>query len=100
MLERGAVGEASRYKAVDGWRVDAAPAVHEALLFTGWDSTQAHATFSARQTIRLEHRDAATGASYDRLETYRARSLERVPIRGRAAASDDCIPALGTRAPW
>ncbi|KAF2035359.1 hypothetical protein EK21DRAFT_106898 [Setomelanomma holmii] len=37
------------FKVAHGWRCDARTGSHEALIFTGWNNTQAHVTFSSRQ---------------------------------------------------
>jgi heme-degrading monooxygenase HmoA len=76
--EKDALVQGSKHKVVGGWRVDAAPGVHEALLFTGWENAQAYAASSARQTAHDHHHDG-TGASalHEVLETYCASNLER-----------------------
>jgi len=75
-----AIFESSKHKVVRGWRVDAAPGAHEALLLTGWDTAQAYAAFSARQTAH-HHPKKATNATHELLETYCARNLERSPMQ-------------------
>lgn len=42
------VADISQHKALNGWRYDAEPGKHEAIIFTGWDSVQAHHAFFAK----------------------------------------------------
>lgn len=75
--ERQDILDSSAHRVASGWRVDAAPGIHEALLFAGWENAQAHAAFRARQTERGHL--TATDVLYETLETYNAVNMERKP---------------------
>ncbi|PSN68877.1 hypothetical protein BS50DRAFT_326866 [Corynespora cassiicola Philippines] len=59
---------------VSGWRCDGAPGTHEAVVFTGWETAQAHAAFTARQS---DGKDSAMCGKYDFIVDHHARNLER-----------------------
>ncbi|OCK85357.1 hypothetical protein K432DRAFT_377711 [Lepidopterella palustris CBS 459.81] len=64
------------YKVVDGWRCDLEPGKHEALMFTGWESVEAHKAFTAK--AREENEEYATVRDhYEGMEVRHARNMER-----------------------
>ncbi|KAF2178139.1 hypothetical protein K469DRAFT_731897 [Zopfia rhizophila CBS 207.26] len=68
--------EATRpYKVVGGWRCDAEPGKHEALLFTGWESVEAHKDFTAKAGGNAEY--AGVRENYEGMEVCHARNMER-----------------------
>jgi heme-degrading monooxygenase HmoA len=73
VVEKGDLRERSRHEVVSGWRVDAAPGVREALVFTGWETAQ---DYAARQTTNYVNGQAATSATHEVLESYTARNME------------------------
>jgi heme-degrading monooxygenase HmoA len=75
-IEKAVIRENSKHEVVSGWRVDAAPGVHEALLFTGWETAQDYAAFGARQTADHVDHQTATSATHEVLETYTACNME------------------------
>lgn len=60
-----------------GWRCDAPAGSHEALIFTGWESAQAHVTFAATQKGHSAAHYAALNGQYGEMELHHARNLER-----------------------
>jgi heme-degrading monooxygenase HmoA len=58
-------------KVAHGWRCDAAPGSHEAILFTGWETAQAHATPA------FEKSTAAIDKQYKIMQVIHAWNLER-----------------------
>jgi heme-degrading monooxygenase HmoA len=60
-----------------GWRCDLMTGSREALLFSGWESVQAHITFSAQQQ-RQGDTDAATmSGHYETILVHHCKNLER-----------------------
>lgn len=76
--EKQAVIQSSNHKVASGWRLDASPGTHEALLFTGWEDAQAHITFSARQQENVAN--VATKGLYEIVEAHHAWDIEKLPI--------------------
>jgi hypothetical protein len=60
-----------RSKVAHGWRCDAAPGSHEAVLSTGWETAQAHAT------LAFEKSTAAIDKQYETMQVIYAWNLER-----------------------
>jgi hypothetical protein len=75
--EKQAIFDSSEHNVVSGWRLDAAPGVHEALLFAGWETAQAHAVFRARQTLLCKDDHTSNSRLYETFQTYHARNMER-----------------------
>jgi heme-degrading monooxygenase HmoA len=64
-------------KAAYGWRCDAVPGRHEAIIFSGWENAQAHVSFRARQQDNGDYECAAAFGKYEELLVHRATNLER-----------------------
>ncbi|KAH7401662.1 hypothetical protein BKA66DRAFT_405817 [Pyrenochaeta sp. MPI-SDFR-AT-0127] len=56
-----------------GWRCDAPAGSHEALIFTGWENTQAHVAFAATH----DGHHAALLGQYEHIELHHATNLEQ-----------------------
>ncbi|KAF2266622.1 hypothetical protein CC78DRAFT_120852 [Lojkania enalia] len=63
------------YNAVKSWRCDAEPGKHEAVIFTGWDTAQAHAVFTAEVRGTTEH--AAISQHYEGMDVQLVRNMEK-----------------------
>jgi hypothetical protein len=65
----------SHPKTTHGWRCDAAPTIHEAVLFTGWEAAQAHIPFAMnKKLIQNDIEVAAIKGQHDTILTW---NLER-----------------------
>lgn len=62
------------YKVVDGWRCDGEPGNHEALVFSGWKSTQAHEDFTVKAMADPEY--ASARDLCDGVEVRHMRNME------------------------
>jgi len=68
--------EASKpYPVVSGWRVDAEEGKHEMVIYTGWESVEAHSTFTAQQREVDEQFRAMTDC-YEGFEVKHGRNME------------------------
>ncbi|KAJ4365233.1 hypothetical protein N0V83_008851 [Neocucurbitaria cava] len=65
------------FKVAHGWRCDAAAGSHEALIFTGWENTQAHVTFAVNQEGHRDGDKAALNGQYEVIQVHHAKNLER-----------------------
>lgn len=60
-----------------GWRIDAPVESHEAIIFTGWATVQAHVTFAAWQTCLGDGDPAKIRGQYEVLVSHHGINLER-----------------------
>jgi heme-degrading monooxygenase HmoA len=65
------------FNIVHSWRCDIAATSPEAVFLTGWDRSQAHVSFAARQQAHGDSEGAAITEQYKELLTHHARNLER-----------------------
>lgn len=63
------------HNVVNGWRYDAAPGTHEALVFTGWESAHAHAAFAEKAGDNTKF--PAIEGVYESMEVWHARNMEK-----------------------
>jgi hypothetical protein len=74
-ISRSKIVEGAKpYKVVDGWRCDAEPGTHEALVFKGWKSKQAHENFTAKVIEDPEY--ASVRDLCDGREVWHMRNME------------------------
>lgn len=73
---RDTIADATKpHKVVDGWRCDSQPGKHEALMFSGWESIEAHRAFTAK--MREEEEYASIRDNYEGMEVRHARDMEK-----------------------
>jgi heme-degrading monooxygenase HmoA len=70
------IAERTQHNAVNGWRYDAEPGKHEALVITGWESAESHAAFTAKACSENPDYPAMEGL-YEDMKLYHARNMER-----------------------
>jgi heme-degrading monooxygenase HmoA len=73
---RNLIVEATKpWTVVDGWKCDSEEGKHEALMFTGWESSEKHHEF--RERVRAENEDyRGVSDHYHGMEIRRARNME------------------------
>jgi heme-degrading monooxygenase HmoA len=63
------------FNVANGWRCDANPGLHEAFIFTGWETKETHTGFATK--VQETTTFPAIKGLYTRLEVYHARNMER-----------------------
>jgi heme-degrading monooxygenase HmoA len=72
---RATIADGARgYKVVHGWRYDVEPGKQESLMFSGWESLEAHKTFTAKMRKNEEY--ASLCDNYEGMEVRHARDME------------------------
>jgi hypothetical protein len=64
------------FKVAHGWRCDAAPGSYEVLIFSGWETAQAHVTFTANKS-HSNSGVAPTDGQYETMQVAHAWNMER-----------------------
>ena len=64
------------FEVAHGWRCDTSPENHGAIVFTGWQTAQAHVTFATEKSYS-DSGIAGIGQQYETLQVTRAWNLER-----------------------